>query len=291
MSPSGTSRAKRQGIMLCYPFEEKRLNKWEPPYIIQPKLDGVRCRMLVQPERCLLLSSTEEIITSVPHLNQLALQLMPLGEWDGELYVHGWTFEEINSVVSRTANLSPFHEKLEFHCFDYVSHEAQLERTINLAKLNEGLPSFCPIQVVPSTIAYSLEDLLNQRDIYLKNNYEGIIIRNATFPYLRKRSTGMMKFKPKRSDAYLILDSFEEIDKYGSPKNRLGGLVCCGDDGEQFRVGSGFTDRDRIQLWKCRASLPGKYVLVEYQHTTPGRGVPRFPIFCSIINPENAHEN
>ena len=35
---------KRTGIMLCYPFEEKRLNKWNPPYIIQPKLDGERCR-------------------------------------------------------------------------------------------------------------------------------------------------------------------------------------------------------------------------------------------------------
>jgi len=36
-------RRKRAGVQLCYPFEEKRLAKWEPPYIVQPKLDGERC--------------------------------------------------------------------------------------------------------------------------------------------------------------------------------------------------------------------------------------------------------
>ena len=30
--------------MKAYPFEEKRLAKWRPPFIVQPKYDGVRCR-------------------------------------------------------------------------------------------------------------------------------------------------------------------------------------------------------------------------------------------------------
>ena len=35
-----------KGIMKCYPFEEKRLAEWNPPYICQPKYDGVRCRAI-----------------------------------------------------------------------------------------------------------------------------------------------------------------------------------------------------------------------------------------------------
>ena len=31
------------GIMKAVPFEEKRLAKWKPPYIVQPKFDGNRC--------------------------------------------------------------------------------------------------------------------------------------------------------------------------------------------------------------------------------------------------------
>ena len=35
-----------KGIMKASPFEEKRLTKWNPPYIIQPKYDGFRCRAI-----------------------------------------------------------------------------------------------------------------------------------------------------------------------------------------------------------------------------------------------------
>ena len=60
---------KRKGIMLCYPFEEKRLNKWAPPYLVQPKLDGERMRAILDTEgKCTLLSSEEnEIISSPKH--------------------------------------------------------------------------------------------------------------------------------------------------------------------------------------------------------------------------------
>ena len=105
-----TERPKRTGVQLCYPFEEKRLNKWLPPFFVQPKLDGERCRIIVRQNGALLLSSTEEIITSVPHINAAARLQLPEGEYDGELYVHGRTFEEIHSVVSRRVNL---HENFE----------------------------------------------------------------------------------------------------------------------------------------------------------------------------------
>jgi len=65
-----SERAKRAGVMLCYPFEEKRLLKWSPPYIVQPKLDGVRCRAVWAYElnSYVLLSSTQHQIVSVPHI-------------------------------------------------------------------------------------------------------------------------------------------------------------------------------------------------------------------------------
>ena len=283
-----TERPKRTGIMLCYPFEEKRLAKWEPPYIVQPKLDGERCRLLNDGHTILLLSSTEEIITSVPHINKLAARDLPSGEFDGELYVHGWTFEEIHSVVSRSVNLHPTHYEIEYHIFDYVSADPQFERTLALRELDERLSKTSPFYVVPSYLAHDLDDVMLARNAFVTQGYEGIIVRHATAPYVRKRSTGMMKFKPKKSDAYLIVGTIEERDKYGNPKDRLGALVCRGDDGTEFRVGSGFTAAQRVELWRNPEALHGLFVKVEYQALTPGRGCPRFPIFCSIIDDEFA---
>ena len=62
--------SKRAGIQLAYPFEEKRLAKWQPPYIVQPKFDGDRCSNTPLPSAPLLLSSEENPFFSVPHINE-----------------------------------------------------------------------------------------------------------------------------------------------------------------------------------------------------------------------------
>lgn len=278
---------ERKGILLCYPFEEKRLEKWEPPYIVQPKLDGVRCRALrhTMPNgdlTWLLVSSTEEIIISVPHITDALdyLNVPPdMLQLDGEIYLHGWTFEEINSVASRTVNMHPDYHKVQFHIFDQADeliHQAQ--RLVNISKLNLQ----APLIRVPHVICWSLQDVMNAYQSLIDQGYEGIIVRHFEAPYIRRRSIYVMKFKPKKSDRYLITGYKEEIDKYGNPKGRLGALVC-EKDGQVFSVGSGLDDNDRENLWKIRESLPGKYALIEYQHITPGRGVPRFPVYVSIV--------
>ena len=280
-------RPKRVGCQLCYPFEEKRLAKWLPPYFVQPKLDGERCRAIVTGPRVLLLSSTEEIITSVPHLNA-HLANLPDGEYDGELYVHGWTFEEIHSVVSRSVNLHNVYDEMQFHVFDLVTSEPFMSRLITLMALYvENAPNVVKVETL---MAHDFEDIMKARERFVSEGYEGIIIRHSDFPYERKRSTGVMKFKPKKRDAYQIIDAFEEIDKHGTPKGRLGGFVCLGDDGTQFCVGSGFNYEQRDAYWKNRDKIIGRFLMVEYQALTPGRGCPRFPIFCEIISRESAAE-
>ena len=281
-------RRKRTGVQLCYPFEEKRLAKWEPPYITQPKLDGVRCRALRHTTHeghltWLLVSSTEDLIISCPHIIEAleSLEVPPdILQLDGELYRHGWTFEEIYSVTSRTTNMHPNYQEIEFHIFDTIEEIIpQAKRLINLSKLklNDSLIR------VQHKVAFSLSDIMAHYQQYLDEGYEGIIVRHFEAPYLRRRSIYVMKFKPKKSDSYIITGYKEEIDKYGNPKGRLGALVC-ESDGQQFSVGSGLDDYNRTALWEQRHSLAGKYAHVEYQHITPGRGVPRFPIFMEILS-------
>lgn len=277
---------KRTGVQLCYPFEEKRLAKWEPPYITQPKLDGVRCRAIRHqtPEgfnTWLLVSSTEDLIISVPHII-LALEQMDIPpeilQLDGELYRHGWTFEEIYSVTSRTVNLSDVSTSVQFHVFDTCTEI--LSQAHRLSSLN-NLKFDDPIIRVPHQIAFSLKDVLAHYQSYLDMGYEGIIIRHFEAPYIRRRSIYVMKFKPKKSDWYLIVGWKEEIDKYGNPKGRMGALVCSS-DGQEFSVGSGMDDDTRVMLWGIRETLAGQYAHIEYQHITPGRNVPRFPVFVSV---------
>lgn len=285
--------SKRSGIMLCYPFEEKRLLKWNPPYVVQPKLDGERCISIydVQYDKRLhgwtLLSSENNLFSSVPHIiKALKEQEIPwYQEYDGELYTHGLDFSSIHSIVSRTVNLHPDHEQMQYHIFDYVSDDPQWQRIKTLHKLRLKPP----LKLVPLIMCNTFDEVIKAYDDILSQGYEGIVVRHIDAPYVRKRSVYMMKFKPKKDDYYRIIGYKEEVDKYGKPKGTLGALSCKGDDGTTFFVGSGLTRENRETLWTERENLIGKLCHVQYQHITSGKGVPRFPVFVEITEapPEN----
>jgi DNA ligase-1 len=283
--------AERKGIQLCYPFDEERLKKWTPPYIVQPKLDGERCRAVCDHGEVKLLSSSAQEIISVPHINNSLSRFCtnsPSMELDGELYIHDTSFEEISSIVSRTVNLHPNYERIEYHVFDIVNDKPQFERLRELEYIFEDVfKDLDYIKSVPWAIADDLDDVMKvyQRILYMK--YEGIVVRHFLSSYIRKRSTYVMKFKPKKSDYYQIVGVNQMVDKNGQYKEMLGAIICSSDQGQIFSVGSGMNDEFRKRYFPMTEAqkLVGKIVHVQYQHITPGKGVPRFPVFVEIVDP------
>lgn len=274
----------RQGIMLCSPFEESRLKKWRAPYYIQPKLDGIRCRAIVEGKgNVKLLSSEENEILSVPHINaQLESLKIDKLELDGELYIHGTPFETIESIVSRTVNLHDDYTSMEYHVFDLIVYGGTSTR-FNFKDVifdNIHLPN---VRNIRHFETMSLDDIMLYFDLFCKEGFEGFVLRNKDAYYERKRSTSMMKFKPKKNDLYRIIDTIEEVSITGQKKGTLGAIACISDN-NVFTVGSGLTADQRRELWKERESLVGKWAEVQYQHQTTGKRVPRFPVFVRIVD-------
>jgi ATP-dependent DNA ligase len=201
-------------------------------------------------------------------------------ELDGELYLHGMSLQEIHSIVSREVN---FHEKsshIHLNIFDIIEDRQQAIRTYHLNDLNIDLPhvDLVPSKIIPATE----EDIFSLMREYIYHDYEGIIIRHPFAPYMRKRSTYVMKFKPRKSDTYKIVGFQEEIDKDGYPKGSLGALLLNSDVDQVFGVGTGFTRDQRKQLWIIRESLLGSYAKINYQRLTP-KGIPFHSVFCEIL--------
>uniref|UniRef100_A0A6M3K9M5 Putative DNA ligase domain protein n=4 Tax=viral metagenome TaxID=1070528 RepID=A0A6M3K9M5_9ZZZZ len=284
-----TSNFQRwKGIMKAYPFEEKRLAKWTPPYIVQPKFDGVRCRSLpIQTgptgNETLLLSSEENIIYSVPHINQILQGIT--AELDGELYCHGMSFEDILSITSRTVNIHSDHRKIQFYVFDIVNKEPQMRRSIIIEKLRGMSPW---LVVAPFWVCESLDEVIKTYDDLISMGYEGIIVRHNNAPYVKKRSTFMMKFKPKKEDIYEIVGFVEEESIHGVPKCSLGSFVCNSGDGNTFNVGTGFTADQRHYYWNHREEVVGKSVRVKYQYLIPKSKKPRHSVFVEVIEDGNS---
>jgi ATP-dependent DNA ligase len=275
---------RRSGIMLAYPFEEKRLAKWAPPYLVQPKLDGERCRAVLRNGSVTLFSSEENEILSVPHITrtlETSLNGLPDMELDGELYSHGLNLQEIHSIVSRKVDLHPNFESMNYHIFDLVQDGPTVQRITKLY----ALPPIEFVYKVPFQICHNFDQVMAQLEWSMSEGFEGIIVRHIEAPYIRRRSIYMMKFKPRREDVYEIIGSVEEISQDGVPKNSLGALICRSPESptELFNVGTGFTRDDRLRLWESRESLPGNFVRVKYQHLTSLRGVPRSAVYAELV--------
>lgn len=283
----------RKGVMLCYPFEEKRLNKWGFPVYVQPKLDGMRCRAVRMGNLdWTLLSSQCNIIESVPHINKALIDLnIPphIYELDGELYTHGMNFNDLVSRTKRTVDVHSDSSSVEYNVFDIVSTKPFHKRLEDLRSLpmKRG-----PFKRVPTFSASDLSAVLLLFEHFIEIGYEGMIVRHPMAPYEPKRSTFIMKFKPHKSDFYQIIGCKEEVSIKGEPKNRLGAFVCRSNDGVEFSVGTGLTEEQRTYYWDhIGPIIEGGYLCeVKYQNSTPGKGVPRFPVFVQVVEAPSEEE-
>jgi len=264
--------AKREGIMLAYKFDEARLKKLKGPYILQPKFNGDRCRAIVsQRGKVFLVSSGMKVRVSVPHINN-ALEhwartnLTGDIELDGELYRHGMRHQDIRSIVSRTKELHENFDEMCYHIFDIVDERPQIERLKELSKLFEHQTR--AVNVLWSAPLWFADDLQGVEGAYtkaLEMGFEGLIVRDYSAPYKRKKSTLMLKIKPSVSEIFEIFDSVEEVSIKGEKKGSLGALWLRDLDGSTFKVGTGFTKEERSNLWRARDSLPGQFAKVRFQ--------------------------
>ena len=282
--------AKRTGVMLCYPFDERRLERWGCPVIVQPKYKGWRGRAVwrEQEGRFVLLSSYGNELTSVPQIAAELRERFIVGgepvapgyqEFDGEVYVHGLSEEEIESLAGRKKPDAESME-LEFHVFDLPQHEGQqAARFLDLLATEMHMPH---LKSVPGTVEQDLDRIMEIMREWVAQGYEGIVLRHPEGLYKRTRSTQMMKFKPARWDVYRVVGAIEERKLDGTPKQALGALQVVDADGRMFKVGTGFTRQQRQDLWSRRELLLGRLVKVSYQNTSDG-GMPKPGVFVEVM--------
>lgn len=281
--------SERIGIQLAYPYEEKRLLKWAVPWIIQPKLDGERIRAIFDPDGKVNLLRADGTNTNfsmpiiVKELESLDYRNIEL---DGEAYIHGLEQNDLHSIISREVNIHPDANEVEYHIFDVIDENLVQEKRLVILDTLFSRHQLPHIHKVPWHTVYTVKDISLINDTFLKNGFEGFILRHRHGHYLRRRSTYMMKFKPKKMDCYQIVGFKEEMSKSGEPKCQLGVLICISNDGlgGTFGVGTGFTEEQRVELWATRAELVGKWCMVKYQHITSAGHVPCHPVFLEVLN-------
>jgi DNA ligase-1 len=282
---------------------------------LEPKLDGVRVLMTVIPSdfglTVVSYSRNGKVFENFTHIEEQisnnwvkmvrACLGIDLGRsingfvLDGE--VIGNTFQELMRQARRKTDVQA--DDSVFNIFDIIplnefreGHwNAQLRKRIALLDSMRGVIDEMPnVELLPH-IMVDLDTAAgkDQLERYAKDNvnagFEGIMIKNMDAPYLCKRSTDWMKWKPTIT---VDLEVVGVEEGTGRNVGRLGALVCAGvDDGKEIsvNVGSGFSDGNRDDYWTNRNVVIGRTcevlcdVITQNQDGTYSLRFPRFVRF------------
>jgi ATP-dependent DNA ligase len=154
-----------------------------------------------------------------------------------------------------------------------VEPTPQIERSANLRSLLMGSNSSAALQVLPSRLCSSVEEVDAAYALF-SQTYEGAIVKHPTAPYYFIRSDAWLKMKPSTTEELTITGV---IAGEGKHVGRLGALVGTLPSGAVVRVGTGQSDAERVRLWAMREQLPGMLAEVSYQSGTVAKA--RHPVF------------
>ena len=325
-----------QGFTYDIPTEEKRFevslaNKYQDrlekgkldfPYIVENKLDGVRCWISMDYDGNIVMRSRKnKEFVACPHIakNDFVkkfFEIYPDAILDGELYNHELK-DDFNKIVSLVKKTKPKAEDLEesaklvqYHCFDsYYPSEPQLlyterkTRLLNIFEQNGWITkelnkdSFYLVGL--TWIHYfgqgwkleswnvdseSMVELSIERRV--ERGYEGIMLKKDV-PYFFGRSSDMLKYKKFFDKEFKIVD-FEEGN--GNLAGIAAAVICETEDGQTFKAGVMGTQDYARDLFTNKDLYKGKMATIVYQALTPMKdgkgGVPRFGKMREIRNYE-----
>lgn len=247
------------------------------PCYIQPKLDGVRCLMIVSrsgPDLDVkFLSRSGKEYTTLNHIKDDVIENAGPEPFvlDGEIYSDELTFQEITQAVKKQY---PNSLKLKFRAYDVVVEEKQVDRYDTLHAIVKAIGSE-HIIMVPTLVANHQQYIKDYHDAWVQEGYEGAMIRLYDGTYGQgQRSSHLLKVKEFDETEFEFI-TFEHGQR--GAEDLI--AVCKTDIGQEFRakmVGTRM-QKDLLQTAHANRLLDGLKLTVKHFGRTTEM-LPRFPI-------------
>ena len=274
------------------------------PVLVTPKIDGVRAIKIDGK----LVSRSLKQIPNIAIRTFMERILPEDGISDGELSVDS-DFQKTVSAVMSVNTVLPTN--LKFYWFDWVQdsdfsmpYSSRVLAINDYIKKNNELRKFKIIAPLIPAHVDNLEELSKFEEVSLRKGYEGVVVRSYAGRYKCGRSTMregiMIKIKRLEDFEATILyseelmhnlneerrDNFGRMQRSSAKGNKvksgtLGVLVARAQNGKIFKIGTGFTNKQRHELWVARDDLIGK--LVKYRSAGNSKtDVPKCAVFLGI---------
>jgi len=256
------------------------------PSYIQKKYDGIRCISYLKNNKVVMESRKgiefQNFEVLKDQLYELFKKLPKNFYFDGELYTDKLDFEVISGLIRLhekkiTQKDVDSINKIEYHIYDFVDldnenifYKDRYKYLKDFFSLNNK--SLC--KNVDSILVEKLEDIKTYHDNFVKDGYEGIMIRDMNGIYeINKRSKYLQKFKE------FLEEEFKIVGFHEGSSDEKGSVVwnCITKDNQEFSVRPKGTFESRKKLFDEGDKYIGKLLTVIFQEYS-AEGIPRFPV-------------
>ena len=206
---------------------------------------------------------------------------------DGELYLPGYSVNDINSFVKNTQLAQ--HYKLQYWCYDIcvenMSAEARviyrrdnLKDSTLLFEKEHHLNNKSQFISLLSWTINNIYEATEYRDKFINMGFEGLILRNPSAEYqFGKRNQAMFKFKKVDDGKFIIVDITSEHKRSDLPL-----FVCRNDiNDELFECSINKPQDVQREILIHKEKYIGKYMLVEFRNRS---GIKQCPFHARGTN-------
>ena len=226
----------------------------------------------------------------IPNISKTILDMM-IEEGvglDGELYLPGYTINDINSFIKNTQ--LPQHYQLQYWMYDicipdmsalvrYWTLEANFKRFIpTTMDKNIHLNNLGRLILLPNYSVKDFSEAVHYRDEFIDMGFEGLVIRDdaASYQFGGRRNQSMMKFKRKEDGKFLIVDIIPEGKRINLPK-----FICKNDiNDELFEVTINKPQAEQEEILIHKSTYINKLMLIEFRERS---GVKKVPFHARAI--------
>ena len=234
-------------------------------YLVSEKLDGVRG---IWDGQTLRFRSGKTINAPTWFLDGL-----PKRPLDGELWMGRGTFERLSGIVRREVPDDAEWRPVRYMIFELPGAPgtfAQRAEQIREAVKQANVPWLREIEQFRVVDRDSLQKRMKE---VVKAGGEGLMLHRADAPYETGRSDTLLKMKPWEDAEAVVIG---HLPGKGKHAGQMGALRVRAEDGREFSLGSGFTDR-------VRRDPPAVGTTVTYRyHDLTRTGLPRFASFLRV---------
>jgi hypothetical protein len=265
-----------------YPTKNYGISSWWS----SPKLDGVR-GLYLPTEQAIFSRTLKSKFAGLDHILDICKQQGYI--LDGELYIPGEPFDVISGIVrgGKKYDIAK-KQRLQFHIFAILP--IGYWEWLSTQEMIDAIPLVLPpSQSIVVGITYTLIEnnpvAIQSQNQFNKDNglsLEGTMLRHPYRDYHEGRSDDLLKVKNFEKSTFICTGFFKGTGKYSGSLGKISVQADILGVPVAARVGTGFTDAERLEIWNNQSNYRGRQLEVIHLGLTKANSV-RHPVFSRFI--------